>query len=475
MGDIVTFYSFKGGAGRSMAVANVGFVLAQWGYRILLIDLDLEAPGLESFFSSFVAPEKVRRHRGVIDYLDSQMRSDAWPSRRPWADGVTSLRLPKTSGKLELWGAGRRDEDYFKRVRRLDFADFYAFRNGGVLLEDLRNELKAAYDFVLLDSRTGLTEIGGLSTIQMPDSIVLLATPTEQALRGGIDIVTRAAESRQKLPFERAIVHVLPIPSRLDVQSEFRLAQQWLDRFARECRELFETWLPRDVNPRSVLELLKLPHVSYFSYGETLPVVEHGTTDPAGLGYAYENLAAVVAHKTSNVDLLLSGRDQYIREAIRYQTTSATPPERARIFVSYHHGDREWLDRLRTHLAPLTRSRSLSVWDDSSLHPGEDWLERITDAISGAAVAVLLVSPDYLNSDFVVSEELPAVLKAAEERGLRVLWIPVRASLFEETQISRYQSITDPSRPLDSMSRSERDKVLVEAARRIAEAAGRAF
>ncbi len=73
---IYTFYSFKGGVGRSMALANVGEYLSSRGARILLIDWDLEAPGLESFFFAPESPHfaDVRCQLGLIDYLDQVPR-----------------------------------------------------------------------------------------------------------------------------------------------------------------------------------------------------------------------------------------------------------------------------------------------------------------------------------------------------------------------------------------------------------------
>jgi hypothetical protein len=100
--------------------------------------------------------------------------------------------------------AGRRDDDYFDKVTKLDFRELYSTNNGGHFIENLRQEVKENYDFVLVDSRTGLTDIGGVCTVQLPDLIILLSTATGQALHGGIEIVRRATVARQNMPFQRA-------------------------------------------------------------------------------------------------------------------------------------------------------------------------------------------------------------------------------------------------------------------------------
>jgi formylglycine-generating enzyme required for sulfatase activity len=141
--------------------------------------------------------------------------------------------------------------------------------------------------------------------------------------------------------------------------------------------------------------------------------------------------------------------------------------QRTQVFISYSHTDREWLNRLQTMLIPLQRQGTLNLWADTDIRPGQLWKEEIKQALARAAVAVLLVSPDFLASRFVHEHELPLLLEAARKEGLTIIWIPLRPCLYEETVIGEYQAAYNPAMPLSGLTPTQQETALVEIARKI--------
>jgi len=138
------------------------------------------------------------------------------------------------------------------------------------------------------------------------------------------------------------------------------------------------------------------------------------------------------------------------------------------IFVSYSHEDEEWLKKIERVLSPLVQGQALELWTDKQIDPGAKWKQKIEEALARADLALLLVSPSFLASDFISKHELPPLLKRAEEQGAQILWIPVSDSLYTSTEIAAYEAIIDPKRPLDSFRGASLNKKLVEVAKAIA-------
>src|SRR3954465_8929309 len=139
----------------------------------------------------------------------------------------------------------------------------------------------------------------------------------------------------------------------------------------------------------------------------------------------------------------------------------APSPTRTKVFISYSHADKEWLDRLKRHLKPLVREGRLDCWDDTHIQPGDDWKQEIQNALDTAQVAVLLISADFFASDFIDENELPPLLAAAQEKGVRILPVILSASRFARNpDLSRFQAFNSPSKPLNGMSHAEQQQVL---------------
>jgi predicted acylesterase/phospholipase RssA len=140
---------------------------------------------------------------------------------------------------------------------------------------------------------------------------------------------------------------------------------------------------------------------------------------------------------------------------------NALPPKRDQVFISYSHKDSDWLHRLQDALQPYTWNRSLNLWNDTKIPKGADWNAEIKKALAAAKVAVLLVTINYLASDFIKNEEFPDFLRAAKEDGLTLLWVLVGPCGYKETALNAYQAVNDLKRPLKEMSEVEQDAELI--------------
>lgn len=132
------------------------------------------------------------------------------------------------------------------------------------------------------------------------------------------------------------------------------------------------------------------------------------------------------------------------------------------VFVSYSHEDAEWLKRVRKFLDPLEKRGLLNIWADTEIHPGMQWMDAIKKALETANVAVLLVTQDFLNSPFIQGEELASVLSKAEDQGLQVIWIAVKASTVGDSPLWKFQAANDPKHPLDTLPEPQQNQVLAE-------------
>jgi hypothetical protein len=132
------------------------------------------------------------------------------------------------------------------------------------------------------------------------------------------------------------------------------------------------------------------------------------------------------------------------------------------VFISYSHQDAEWLTKLRRFLRPLEERSLIRVWDDTLIRPGSEWLDEIETALSSARVAVFLVTQNFLDSPFIRSTELPALLEGATSRGCLIFWIAVSSSTFGDSPLARIQGAIPPGMPLDRLPESEQNALFLQ-------------
>ncbi len=166
---------------------------------------------------------------------------------------------------------------------------------------------------------------------------------------------------------------------------------------------------------------------------------------------------------------MLRGDDLGERQAVemiqRYR--SLLGKKRNQIFIGYTDEDEVWLDRLMLMLKPFLAKTGLNIWSNKSIEAGETIESEIQTALESAKVAVLLVSAEFLADDSTWKRELPYCIEAAHKDELELLWIPVRASAYQDTELVEFRAVHNPERPLNSLSESDKDQALLDIAERI--------
>jgi CO dehydrogenase nickel-insertion accessory protein CooC1 len=209
---IVTFYSYRGGVGRTTALVNVGFELARRGRKVLLVDFDLESPDM----TSFPPLGQLEDHPGIVEYIA------AYRERGESPDVMEYLYPVETNGqKGRLWvmPAGRGDPAYWEALAGIDWQGLYDRQDGYLFFEDTREQWKQmdpGPDYVLIDTHAGITPTLGISTRQLADAVVMMLDPHQGGPhrfwigRDGLDEESRRideeAERTGRKPIEQFFV-----------------------------------------------------------------------------------------------------------------------------------------------------------------------------------------------------------------------------------------------------------------------------
>lgn len=414
-GRIVTFYSYKGGTGRSMALANVGWILASNGHRVLLVDWDLEAPGLHRYLHPFLGSDKERASTpGLMEFFaDFAAAARVAHAERAgddrWYEASASLVRYATpvewdfgDGALEFVAAGRQDAGYAVSVTSFNWQDFYDKLGGGVFLEALKRRLRNDYDYILIDSRTGISDTSGICTVQMPDDLVVLFTLNQQSMKGAAAIAQSADELRRTssgLPGLR----IWPVPTRVELGEKDRV-----DAAREECREMFEWYIGRAMpsrdDRRRYWGRVEVQYQPYYAFEEILAVFGDRTFQENSMLADMEAIASLLTLRDPIPSPLPDPlKLPKIREQLRLDMKArferlpkraAPPTETPFALVSYSKTDEKIVDAMVEELTQL----GVALWvDQRDLRAGEVWQAAIADALQRSSVVLFLVGPTPLS------------------------------------------------------------------------------
>ena len=226
---IITFYSFKGGVGRTMALVNIAVELAKTGRRVLTVDFDLEAPGLDTFDSL-----RSENHvPGIIDFVSEYLDSGQAPEVDRFI--YRSSSVGDQGGGLWVMPSGAQQESYAANFSQIDWGILYEKHDGYLLFEDLKEQWKRVIepDYVLIDSRTGHTDTGGICTRQLPNAVAIFFFPNDQNLRG-LTKVVQDIRSEARAPRNKEIKLHFVMSNVPDLDDEDRILEGKINAFQQQ-------------------------------------------------------------------------------------------------------------------------------------------------------------------------------------------------------------------------------------------------
>jgi ATP/maltotriose-dependent transcriptional regulator MalT/DNA-binding SARP family transcriptional activator/MinD-like ATPase involved in chromosome partitioning or flagellar assembly len=330
---IYTFYSYKGGVGRSMALANLAELFYQSGLRVLIVDWDLEAPGLERFFPINLA--QILNKPGVVDMLlgykeqmaqilsISKDEEASLPFEKPDQYIIDVYPNVSSMGKLWLLPAGRRSEKYFTEyantVLTFDWRDFYQNWEGELYFEWLRQHFEQMADVVLIDSRTGVTEMGGVCSYQLADIVIMFCAPNQQSVDGTYEMAQNFKQSEIRKLRNGRPLDVLIVPARVEDRAETQL----FNEFHRQFVEKFDEFLPKALEGRlESFWKLKIPYVPFYAFNEIVSVREKGEARSEDMVEAFTSLSRVMLRLAVLGTDFEKAKNLYLSTQVWHETTS---------------------------------------------------------------------------------------------------------------------------------------------------------
>ena len=458
MGRIITFYSYKGGTGRSMVLANVAWILASNGKRVLVTDWDLEAPGLHRYFAPFLRDPDSSHSEGIIDFVVDYALEAMTPEApdeevsEGWYERQTNLLRYAVSlshsfeggGTLDFVPAGRQGPTYAGRVNSFNWQNFYDRLAGGAFLEAVKNRLREKYDYVLIDSRTGVSDAAGICTVQLPDELVVCFTLNNQSISGAGAVASSVRRQRGDL-------RIWPVPMRIE-EAETPKLELRMSYASQQFGEFLEPMSPG--RRRQYWLDVRVPYKAFYAYEEILATIRDAPGDPLSLLAATERFTAyLTANEVTRLQPLEEGK----RKALLAQYEADPRGTRSYdLFLAHALADREWAEMLATRLEREERSgRRLRIffapWDEQD---GRSAADRYVSEVRRSGAIGFVISGDSVGTVWSELQRMLADTSFSSDRAQTLIPLYLRPASFpDKLQASLFVDFRKPEEFGDGVRR----------------------
>jgi MinD-like ATPase involved in chromosome partitioning or flagellar assembly len=292
-----------------MILANVAWILASNGKRVLVVDWDLEAPGLNRYFHPFLSDKDLTSTKGLIDLLTDFREMALTPpddedDDENWYEEFVEIKPPYVtslnwefpySGLIDFVPAGRQGNSYAERVNSFNWPIFYERFGGGKFLEMLKEKMRAKYDYILIDSRTGISDVSGICTVQMPDKLVVFFTANNQNISGALGVATSVNKQWQndENDFKNQWL-IYPVLARSD-----RTEKDKLDLAKNYVKTKFAPFLQHfsEIEREEYWGNVEIPYIPWYAYEEVLATFRDDPYQRYSLLAAIEQLVTFLTNK----------------------------------------------------------------------------------------------------------------------------------------------------------------------------------
>ncbi|MGW3990925.1 FxSxx-COOH system tetratricopeptide repeat protein [Streptomyces sp. NPDC004830] len=434
-GKIVTFYSYTGGVGRTMALANTAWIMASQGRRVLVVDWDLEAPGLDRFLHPFLEANALRDRPGVLELINDYVlrvahepyrsgedpRLDAWTAdQADITKAVSPLKWAfPADGRIDYISAGREDRNYASVFSQFNWNRFYGEQRGGQFLDALCVRFRRGYDYVLIDSRSGLSDISDICTIHFPDVLVNCFAHSSQSIEGAAAVARRVG-----VTYGARRIQILPVPMRVEDADADRL-----EAARGKVRLAFDPLLRSapHLDPRRYWGGIEVPYKAAYAYEELLAVFRDEPGNRDSLLSAYERLSEVITEGEVSRCALVAEKERqsYFQAVLRRRS-----PDPNQVFLSHVPEDQMWADWIGRVLSDAGITVGTARREDGS-GAGVPLRDDIDSRVRGAARTIAVLSAAYLRSP--QARAVWEAVAAADPMGWRHTLVPILVSDVQPT------------------------------------------